>query len=144
MDTIDCTPTWEGLLPALLAVVIDGTSEGQKMAKEQLRHMAKVADMMVEVDKERKSLINAENNKLPFSEGFKIITREAAAIYQGFDDDYFLEGSEVMQCTVTGWCIEKRSDNTFFTESYSAKCTGTLSEVILFTQKQYRKEFPLK
>jgi hypothetical protein len=41
---IDCIPTWEGILPYLLAVLEDGTTEGKKLAKEELKRMAKAAD----------------------------------------------------------------------------------------------------
>lgn len=44
MTTIDLTPTWAGLLPALLAAVSDGTAEGRQIAMEELKRMAGAAD----------------------------------------------------------------------------------------------------
>ena len=44
MTTIDLTPTWAAILPALLAVIKDGTPEGQRMAAEELHRMAEAAD----------------------------------------------------------------------------------------------------
>lgn len=44
MTTIDLTPTWAGLLPALLAAVTDGTAEGRQIAIEELERMAGAAD----------------------------------------------------------------------------------------------------
>jgi hypothetical protein len=42
--TIDLTPTWQGVLPILIAALEDGTKEGKKLAREELRRMAKAAD----------------------------------------------------------------------------------------------------
>ena len=44
METINITPTWAGILPALIAVIRDGTPEGQRMAAEELQRMAQAAD----------------------------------------------------------------------------------------------------
>jgi hypothetical protein len=43
-ETIDLTPTWSGILPALLLVLESGTAEGRKMARDELRRMAQAAD----------------------------------------------------------------------------------------------------
>lgn len=42
--TIDLTPTWQGVLPILLAALENGTDEGNKIAREELRRMAEAAD----------------------------------------------------------------------------------------------------
>lgn len=42
---IDCTPTWAGVLPLLLAALDNGTDEGRKIAREELARMAKAADL---------------------------------------------------------------------------------------------------
>lgn len=42
--TIDLTPTWQAVLPILLAALEDGTAEGKKIAREELHRMAKAAD----------------------------------------------------------------------------------------------------
>ena len=52
ITAIDCTPTWEAVLPMLLLVLKDGTTEGQKIAKEELRRMARAADQAVSMQKE--------------------------------------------------------------------------------------------
>lgn len=49
--TIDCTPTWAAILPALLAAVTDGTAEGQRIAREELARMATIADSYVAAQK---------------------------------------------------------------------------------------------
>lgn len=38
--TLDLTPTWAGLMPALIALLQDGTAEGQKTAREELARLA--------------------------------------------------------------------------------------------------------
>lgn len=56
MTKIDCTPTWIGLLPAMLQVLESGSSEGKQIVKEELRNMAKAADLYNEmVNKENKN-----------------------------------------------------------------------------------------
>ena len=42
--TIDLTPTWTGLLPAFIALLQNGSPEGQKVAREELERMAALAD----------------------------------------------------------------------------------------------------
>jgi len=41
---IDMTPTWEGILPILIAGIENGTFESRKTAIEELMRMAKLAD----------------------------------------------------------------------------------------------------
>jgi hypothetical protein len=45
--TIDLTPTWLGILPALVALITDGDAEGRRGAQEELRRMAGLADAHV-------------------------------------------------------------------------------------------------
>lgn len=49
IQILDLTPTWQGVLPALLAVLEDGGAEGRKEAIEQLKLMAKGADQYRQV-----------------------------------------------------------------------------------------------
>ena len=44
VETIDCTPTWAGILPALLALIENGSAEGRRTAREELARMAALAD----------------------------------------------------------------------------------------------------
>lgn len=44
IKTLDLTPTWQGILPALMALLNDGGEEGRKGAIEELKSMAKAAD----------------------------------------------------------------------------------------------------
>jgi hypothetical protein len=45
--TIDITPTWSGILPALELALMHGSAEGRKMAREELARMAALADRYV-------------------------------------------------------------------------------------------------
>ena len=48
MKTIDATPTWEGILPALLAVIESGTTvEARNNAMAELHRIAQLADEYV-------------------------------------------------------------------------------------------------
>jgi hypothetical protein len=49
METVNITPTWEGILPVLLTLAIEGdTGEARETARQELRRMAKLADWAVE------------------------------------------------------------------------------------------------
>lgn len=41
---LDLTPTWQAIMPALIAVIQDGTLEGQAMAQAELMRLARLAD----------------------------------------------------------------------------------------------------
>lgn len=44
---IDATPTWKGIMPALIAVIENGTSEGRENAVEELMRLACAADRYI-------------------------------------------------------------------------------------------------
>lgn len=44
--TIDMTPTWAMIMPAILAVLEDGTDAGKKLAREELMDLAKKVDAL--------------------------------------------------------------------------------------------------
>lgn len=51
-ETIDMTPTWQGILPLLLAAVENGTTaETRNNAMTELRRMAQIADDYVAAQK---------------------------------------------------------------------------------------------
>ena len=55
MKTIDLTPTWSGLIDTLIELRESGTTaEARQIADEELRKMAKVADLYVELQKKGK------------------------------------------------------------------------------------------
>lgn len=43
-ETIDMPPTWQGVLPILLASLEDGTHKGKEIARKEFANMAKAAD----------------------------------------------------------------------------------------------------
>ncbi|PZR35790.1 hypothetical protein [Caulobacter segnis] len=43
-QTIDLTPTWRAVLPIIATALTEGTPEGAKLAREELRRMAEAAD----------------------------------------------------------------------------------------------------
>jgi hypothetical protein len=51
MKTIDMTPTWQDILPLLLAAYEDGTPKGRAIASEELIRMAQSADAYVAMQK---------------------------------------------------------------------------------------------
>jgi hypothetical protein len=54
MRTIDLAPSWQEVLPILLAAVEDGTAEGRKIARKELARMAEAADKYNELAKAAK------------------------------------------------------------------------------------------
>lgn len=49
VGAVDLTPTWVGVLPVYLAAWIDGGATARQMAREELLHMARVADLCNEL-----------------------------------------------------------------------------------------------
>jgi hypothetical protein len=47
IETVDLTPTWSALLPALIAALCEGTPAGQAIARRELISMAQAADAAV-------------------------------------------------------------------------------------------------
>ena len=56
-ETVDLTPTWSGILPALIAILRNGeTVEAQKTAEDELAKMARLADAFVEARRNAEAL----------------------------------------------------------------------------------------
>lgn len=53
VGTIDMTPTWVSLLPLMLIAYTEGTPEGRKIAGEELKRMAQIADAYNELQKDK-------------------------------------------------------------------------------------------
>lgn len=53
MGTIDLTPTWTAVMPALCCTLENGTPEGKKLAREELMDLAKKVDEMNAKSKEQ-------------------------------------------------------------------------------------------
>ena len=47
IGTIDMTPSWESILPALLIMHGDGSHVAKTLAREEFTRMAKLADLFV-------------------------------------------------------------------------------------------------
>lgn len=45
--TVDVTPTWEGIMPALISMLTDGTDEAKAIAREELTRLARYADAQI-------------------------------------------------------------------------------------------------
>lgn len=93
VESIDMTPTWEGLLAALLAVYCDGNADGRKFALAELTRMAKAADSAVakaapaprpEADSQL-SLDTAAGLPRIFARRFKVTFRGRVQGYQTAD-----------------------------------------------------------
>ena len=50
-ETIDMTPTWEGVLPIYLTSLMYGKAEGKRAAEQELQRMAKLADLYIAAKK---------------------------------------------------------------------------------------------
>lgn len=51
-EYIDATPTWSGILPVILTALRDATPEGQRMAGQEIRRMARLADQVGDMARE--------------------------------------------------------------------------------------------
>lgn len=48
MEYVNLTPTWTGILPALLAVYVDGDASGSRLAADEMLRAARLADRLGE------------------------------------------------------------------------------------------------
>lgn len=48
IDAIDFTPTWDAILPVLIALIERGDAKGKQIATDELRKMARLADVGAE------------------------------------------------------------------------------------------------
>jgi len=54
VGTIDVTPTWQGILPTLVALIERGDYKGKKAAVSELNKVAKLADEVIMLKKQGK------------------------------------------------------------------------------------------
>jgi len=52
--TIDLTPTWQGILPGLIALLNSDNLKSRQVAESELRRMAGLADGYVQLSKENR------------------------------------------------------------------------------------------
>lgn len=55
VETIDVTPTWSGILGMLITLIENGSPEGRATAIDEMRKMARLADLYVTSQKEKKN-----------------------------------------------------------------------------------------
>ena len=99
MDTIDATPTWEGILPLYIGGIESGTYEGRKSAMEELYRMARLADMYVAGQKDC-SLEWASENFPPKWERPLLLALIKNILDRGFGVSIDLEGEPLLQYSV--------------------------------------------
>jgi hypothetical protein len=44
VEYIDLTPSWSGIMPALIAALENGTEEGRRLARAELMRLAHITD----------------------------------------------------------------------------------------------------
>lgn len=77
--TVDLTPTWVGVLPIYITALTEGTPKGQQMAQEELRFMARVADLFNELASAAEGLANDTGNTGGVIDGYRDAVREVLA-----------------------------------------------------------------
>lgn len=55
--TVDLTPSWESAAEILILVMDNGTEEGKRLAKEEIRNMARAADRALALVKDYNDLL---------------------------------------------------------------------------------------
>lgn len=49
--TVDVTPSWSAMMPALISMLIDGTPEAKNIAIEELARLARLMDQVIAQNK---------------------------------------------------------------------------------------------
>jgi hypothetical protein len=50
-ETIDCTPSWEAIVPLLVHIIRNGDYESRWNAEDEMKRMARAADEAVRMQK---------------------------------------------------------------------------------------------
>lgn len=96
METIDATPTWEGILPLYIAGIESGSFEGVKNATEELRRMARLADLYVAAEKER-NLTWSMDNYPPKWERPVLLALVKAILRRGYPISIWMEDEPIIE-----------------------------------------------
>jgi len=95
MNTINLTPTWSGIMPAIIAVLENGTHQGKIIAIEQLTKMAAVADKMVEQERAEEAsktyTVLVQEEKTPFGRPYGMPLIYTIEIPDLSDEDHILK-----------------------------------------------------
>ncbi len=94
MKTIDMTPTWAAIMPALIAALQHGTGAGQAMATEELARLARLVDSNNEAARAAPSEEEAARHKAADLQNASRHARGTAAFdLAGFARDFMAEGA---------------------------------------------------
>ena len=96
MKTIDMTPTWGSLLPAMLAVLESGSFESRQNIRSELHRMAKAADMAVAAEKDR-NLTWSMDNYPPKWERPVLLALVKAILKRGYQISIYLEDEPMIE-----------------------------------------------
>ena len=96
MKTIDMTPTWESLLPVMLAVLENGSFDAKRDIRSELNRMAKAADMQVAAEKER-NLTWSMDNYPPKWERPVLLALVKAILKRGYQISIHLEDEPMIE-----------------------------------------------
>ena len=118
MKFIDATPTWEGILPIYISGIESGTFAGIKNATEELYRMARLADMYVAAEKERKMTWSMDNYP-PKWERPVLLALVKAILKRGYDVSIYLEDE----------CLCKRSQD--LSEIIKNLAAGDMDSVVI-------------
>lgn len=89
MQSLDMTPTWAGLLPALVAILKDGTGEGPAIAQAELARLCAFADSAIAEQKAAKANPPRYTEELAAQRGRGL----AADSLAGFARDFMTQGA---------------------------------------------------
>jgi hypothetical protein len=127
MQTIDCTPTWTGVLAWLIAGIQDGNSKGIAAAKKELHHMAEVADAHV-------AMIN-ERGEIKLQNELGMVCRPKGETVGSTDDKFYLELSFIDMHIITSALSHYRFMNNEYYDKkqghrdHTEKVSGLLSDL---------------
>jgi hypothetical protein len=143
-ETIDLTPTWQGMLKYILTLLQDGTPEGRKVAEKELSRMAQAADNFNDLLKEkRKHDEKFPNGFTSWQEThYEIVYQIAASFYRNPDRESYGEIKAVHDATGTGGLYElaEQWTNEFETKNKGREWDGEFfDEIEEFFAEQNKK-----
>lgn len=82
--SIDMTPTWAGIMPALVAALQHGTAEGQGMARAELARLAQEVDSANAAARDAREAAKASPVPAGQASHLKTATAALAGVFQGY------------------------------------------------------------
>jgi hypothetical protein len=114
IDTIDLTPTWRGLLPALVELAVNGTTaEARKTAMGELYRLADAVDHQAKTETEHRSLDDGDYVLADGAGWFEVgnFAIRIAKTDEGVACDIYRNHDEMGEALAGCWALDRETED---------------------------------